>query len=390
MGAPEVLPRPYRAALIGGGFIGPVHAEALRRIGVEVIGLLDATPELARAAAAKVGVSKVYNTLDELLADSAVDTVHIASPNFAHYEQAKRVLEAGKHVVCEKPLANTSKETAALRDLARSRPGQAAAVNYNIRFYPLCHEMRDRVARGDIGRVLSVTGSYTQDWLLLPEDYNWRVEPDGATNLRAIADIGTHWMDLAQYITGQKIKSVMADLATFHKERFKPIGKAETFGGAGGRANTQAVPITTDDHGAVLFHMGDATHGLYHVSQGTAGRKNRLFIEVAGTEGSLVWDSQKSDELWIGRRTRLTESVQRDPAQLAPSAAAISHYPGGHAEGFPDAFKQLALSVYKWIDGGAQGPAPFPTFEEGHYEVLLCEAIARSARDRAWVDVQAL
>src|SRR5438309_467343 len=166
MGAPEVLPKRYRAALVGGGFIGPVHAEALRRIGVEVAGLLDLTPELARASAARIGVTKVYDTLDDLVADGSVDVVHIASPNAAHYAQAKRVLEAGKHVVCEKPLATTSKETAELVALAKSRPKQAAAVNYNVRFYPLCHEMRDRVARGDIGRVLSVTGSYTQDWLL--------------------------------------------------------------------------------------------------------------------------------------------------------------------------------------------------------------------------------
>ncbi|MFO0951593.1 MAG: Gfo/Idh/MocA family oxidoreductase [Isosphaeraceae bacterium] len=386
MGAPEVLGKRYRAALIGGGFIGPVHAEALRRIGVEVVGIVDLTPELARASADRIGVSKVYNDLDEMLRDDAVDAVHVASPNHAHFEQARKVLESGRHVVCEKPLATTSKETAALVALSKSRPKQAAAVNYNVRFYPLCHEMRARVARGDIGKVLSVTGSYTQDWLLLPEDYNWRVEPDGATNLRAVADIGTHWMDLAQYVIGQKINSVMADLATFHKTRYKPVGKAETFGGSGGRANTQAVEITTDDHGAVLFRMGEDVRGLYHVSQCTAGRKNRLYLEIAGTEGSLVWDSQVPDQLWVGRRKTYSELHQRDPSQLAPEAAAISHYPGGHAEGFPDAFKQLALSVYKWIDAGASTPPTFPTFEEGHHEVVLCEAIAKSAKDRAWVD----
>lgn len=388
MGAPEVLGKRYRAAVIGGGFIGPVHAEALRRIGVEVVGLLDATPELGRASAARIGVERVYNSLDELVGDASVTTVHIASPNAVHFEQAKRVLEAGKHVICEKPLASTSKETSALVALAKARPKQAAAVNYNIRFYPLCHEMKDRVQRGDIGKVLSVSGSYTQDWLLYPEDYNWRVEPDGATNLRAVADIGTHWMDLVQFITGQPINAVMADLATFFPERFKPTGKAETFGGSGGRANTVAVPITTEDYGAILFRLGDGARGLYHVSQCMAGRKNRLNLEIAGTEGSLVWDSQDPDYLWVGRRKTYSEAIQRDPAQLSSAAAAISHYPGGHAEGFPDAFKQLALSVYKWIDGGATGPRKFPTFEEGHHEVVLCEAIARSAKDKAWVEAK--
>lgn len=388
MGAPEVLSKRYRAALIGGGFIGPVHAEALRRIGVEVVGLLDLTPELAKASAARIGVKKVYSSLDELVGDASVTTVHIASPNSAHFEQAKRALEAGKNVVCEKPLASTSKETAALVEIAKARPNLAAAVNYNIRFYPLCHEMKARVQKGDIGKVMSVTGSYTQDWLLYPEDYNWRVEPDGATNLRAVADIGTHWMDLVQFVTGQPITAVMADLATFHGERFKPTGKAETFGGSGGRANTVAVPITTEDYGAVLFRLGEGGHGLYHVSQCMAGRKNRLHLEISGTEGSLVWDSQDSDYLWVGRRKTYSESIQRDPSQLEPDAAAISHYPGGHAEGFPDAFKQLALKVYKWIDGGGKGPRDFPTFEEGHHEVVLCEAIAKSAKDKGWVEAK--
>ena len=391
MGAPEVLANrdKVKAALIGGGFIGPVHAEALRRIGVEVVGLLDISPERARPQADKMGVKKVYKDFDDLLNDADVQVVHVASPNFAHYEQAKRVLESGRHVVCEKPLANTSKETSVLKDLAAARPKQAAAVNYNVRFYPLCHEMRERVAKGDIGRVLSVTGSYTQDWLLLPNDYNWRVEPDGATNLRAVADVGTHWMDLAQFVTGKKIRAVNADLATFHKERFKPVGAAETFtGGAMGQKQaTEAVKITTEDHGAILLHWDDDIRGVYHVSQCTAGRKNRLYLEVAGTEGSMTWDSEQPDRLWIGRRNRPSELLQRDPSLLSGPAGAISHYPGGHAEGFPDAFKQLALSVYRWVADGGKSEAGFPTFADGHREVLLCEAIAKSAKEGAWTKV---
>jgi len=391
MGAPEVLAHrdKVKAALVGGGFIGPVHAEALRRIGVEVVGLLDVSPERARPQAEKLGLKKVYNDFDDLLGDKDVQVVHIASPNFAHYEQAKRVLESGRHVVCEKPLANSSKETAELRDLAASRPTQAAAVNYNVRFYALCHEMRERVARGDVGRVLSVTGSYTQDWLLLPNDYNWRVEPDGATNLRAVADVGTHWMDLAQFVTGKKIREVNADLATFHKERLKPLGAAETFtGGATGQKQaTQAVPVTTEDYGAVLLHWDDDIRGVYYVSQCTAGRKNRLTIEVAGTEGALNWNSEEPERLWIGRRNRPSELLLRDPSLLAPAAGAVSHYPGGHAEGFPDAFKQLALAVYTWIGHGGKTPPTFPTFADGHREVLLCEAIAKSAKSRAWASV---
>jgi predicted dehydrogenase len=390
MGAPTILPNPPKVALIGGGFIGPVHAEALRRIGVTVIGVLEFTEELGRATAQRLGLAKVYKTLDELLADPEVGAVHIASPNPAHYEQAKRALEAGKHVLCEKPLAVTSKEAAELAALAAKHPKLAAGVNYNVRFYPIAHEMRARIARGDIGKLLSVTGSYTQDWLLLPTDYNWRVEPDGATNLRAVADIGTHWMDLAQFITGLKIEKVNADLATFHPERRKPVGGSETFTGSSAAARpTEPVKIETEDFGAILLRFTEDVRGVYHVSQCQAGRKNRLAIEVSGTEGSLVWDSQEPNHVWIGRRGRSSESFERDPSLMAPEAANISHYPGGHAEGFPDAFKQLALSFYGWILGGSEGPPPFPTFADGYREVLICEAIAASAKEGKWTPVGA-
>ena len=257
MGAPHVLANPPRVALIGSGFIGPVHAEALRRIGVVVGGLLDITPERARPLAERLGIPKVYSTLEELLADPTISAVHIASPNPVHFEHAKR-LEAGKHVLCEKPLAVSPKETAELVKTAAAHPKQAAGVNYNLRFYPLCQEMHARVARGDLGRILSVSGSYTQDWLLLIDDYNWRVEPDGHTNLRAVSDIGTHWMDLAQFITGLHIEQVNADLATFHPERKKPVGGAETFSGPAGKKATESAKIVTEDYGAVLFHLNGA------------------------------------------------------------------------------------------------------------------------------------
>lgn len=388
MGAPQFLANAPKVALIGGGFIGPVHTEALRRIGVPVVGLLELTVELGKRTADRLGIPKVYRDLDEMLGDPEIESVHIASPNPAHYEQAKRVLEAGRHVLCEKPLAVTSKETAELAALAAARPKQAAGVNYNVRFYPLCHEMRARVARGDVGKLLSVTGSYTQDWLLLPTDYNWRVEPDGATNLRAVADVGTHWMDLAQFITGLKIERVLADLATFHPERRKPLGGSETFtGSAAAERPTEPVKILTEDYGAVVMRLAGDVRGVYHVTQCQAGRKNRLAIEVSGTEGSLVWDSESPNRLWIGRRGRPSELLERDPGLMAPEAAHISHYPGGHAEGFPDAFKQLALSLYGWVTGGASGPAPFPTFADGDREVKICEAIARSASAQGWVAV---
>jgi predicted dehydrogenase len=343
--------------------------------------------------AERLGIPRVYHGLDELLADERVGVVHIASPNDRHFEQAQRVLESGRHVVCEKPLATSSRETAELRALAESRPSQVAAVNYNIRYYPLCREIQDRIARGTLGRVFSITGSYVQDWLLYPEDYNWRVEAGGRTNLRAVADIGTHWMDLAQYLIGLPIQAVNAELATFHPQRFKPLGPTETFSGSNdakaGPHSAPAVAITTDDYAAVLLRFDAGVRGAFHVSQVTAGRKNRLTIEIAGTEGAVSWDSESPNQLWIGSRRGPNQVLERDPGLLSPAGAAIAHYPGGHAEGFPDTFKQLYLDVYGWIAGGQEAgrPPTFPTFGDGDHEVRLCEAIARSAAEESWVVV---
>jgi predicted dehydrogenase len=392
MNTPRMVEGAPGAAVIGGGFIGPVHVEALRRIGVEVVGLLGSAPERAAPAARRLAIPRVYRDLDELLGDERVGVVHVASPNARHCDQARRVLESGRHVLCEKPLASSVEETAALRSLAESRPDQAAAVNYNIRYYPLCHEIRARIASGTLGRVLSVAGSYVQDWLLYPEDYNWRVEPDGRTNLRAVADIGTHWMDLAQFLVGQPIRAVNADLATFHPRRFKPVHSRGTFDGPFVNASPSApepVAITTEDHAAVLLRFEGEVRGAFHASQVTAGRKNRLTIEIAATEGALAWDSESPNRLWIGSRTEPNQLFERDPALLSPGAACISDYPGGHAEGFPDTFKQLFLQFYDWIGSGrgARQPVVFPTFADGDQEARLCEAIARSAAAGEWVFV---
>ncbi len=387
MPAPHVLGQAPKAAILGGGFIGPVHAEALRRIGVPLVGVLGSKPDRAREFAKSVGGARVYHDLDELLADPEVGVVHVASPNSAHAEQVTRLLESGRHVICEKPLGISSAETAKLVELAKSKPSQAAAVNYNIRYYPICHEMRARIARNDIGRVINVSGSYTQDWLLFPTDYNWRVEPDGATNLRAVADIGTHWMDLAQWVTGLSIMSVFADLSIVHRERRRPAGPSETFGGWGGELPTVPTEITTEDQASVLIRLEEGARGAFQVSQVFAGRKNRLWLEVAGTKGSLSWDSQEPNELWVGRRDRSNELFTRDPSLLSDSAFGVSHYPGGHTEGFADTFKQLCLDVYGRISKGEFAKPGYPTFADGHHELQLCEAIAESAREERWVEV---
>ena len=373
-----------KAAVAGAGFIGPVHVEALRRLGITVTGVLGCDLQESESAKESLGLGKAYRDLDEVLADD-VDSVHLAVPNALHYEFAKRVVIAGKHVMCEKPLAMDSTQSAELVELARSK-GVVAGVCYNIRFYPLNLQARDIVARGDLGEVYAVNGSYVQDWLLYDTDYNWRVLADQGGALRAIADIGTHWMDLVLSITGLEVEEVFADLHTVHPVRKRPKGEVETFTGkAQQEIETEPVDITTEDYGSVMFRFTGGARGSLHVSQVTAGRKNCLRYEIAGSKSALAFDSESPNELWIGYRNKANERLIRDPALLADVPRGFANYPGGHNEGFPDAFKQCFRAFYQAVAGS--GPPMVPTFDEGHREVVLCEAILASHRQQAWVTV---
>ncbi|HJZ58905.1 MAG TPA: Gfo/Idh/MocA family oxidoreductase, partial [Gemmataceae bacterium] len=262
------------------------------------------------------------------------------------------------------------------------------AVNYNVRFYPLCLEARARVRIGDIGDVFHITGSYLQDWLLDPTDFNWRVVPEDGGELRAVADIGTHWLDLVTFITGLEVEAVCADLRTVHPVRQKPAGGSETFAlSAGGRRQAAgSVPVTTEDYASILLRFTGGVRGCLSVSQVTAGRKNCLRFDIAGGRVSLAWDSEEPNTLHIGRRGSPNEALTRDPALLSDGVRPFASYPGGHAEGFPDTFKQLFRAVYDRILAGPGGSL-YPTFADGHREVLVCEAILRSHREQRWATV---
>ncbi|HUT13215.1 MAG TPA: Gfo/Idh/MocA family oxidoreductase [Thermoguttaceae bacterium] len=374
------------AAVVGAGFIGPVHVEALRRLGIHVTGILGCDAAESQSAQAALGLPRAYESLDEILADAAVDAVHLAVPNVLHYEFAKKVLEADKHVMCEKPLAMNSRESAELVELARSKD-VAAGVCYNIRFYPLNLEARDMARRGDLGRIYAVNGSYVQDWLFYDTDYNWRVLAEQGGQLRAIADIGTHWMDLVTSITGLEVEAVFADLKTVHEVRNRPKGEVETFTGKMEQEiETEPVDITTEDYGCVMFRFAGGARGSLHVSQVTAGRKNCLRYEIAGSKCALAFNSESPNELWIGHRQRPNECLIRDPSLVAEMPRGYINYPGGHNEGFPDAFKQCFRAFYQYIAAGDfQAAGMYPTFEEGHREVVLCEAILESHRKEAWI-----
>ena len=373
-------------AVVGVGFVGRAHVDALRRLGISVRGILGSTPDRGREASAALGLPRAYSSLDELAADPDVRAVHLCTPNHLHFEQAGRLLRAGKNVLCEKPLALDSRESAILVNLARET-NRVGAVAYNLRYYPLCQEVRARIAAGQIGEPRLVHGSFLQDWLLRPDDWNWRLDPKLGGELRAVSDIGTHWLDLVTWATGCKVTEVCADLATVVPVRRKPRGRVETFQKTSGAFDE--IPITTDDYASVLLRLENEVRGVMTVSQVSAGRKARLWFEIDGSESSLAWNSESPNTLWIGRRSEPSQELPKDPALLSQTARPFAVYPGGHAEGYPDTFVQLFREFYAYLDAeNLSAPRPFPTFETGHEELLLCEAIAKSAAERRWVSIE--
>jgi len=374
------------AAVIGTGFIGTVHVEQLRRIGVDVRGVLGSSPERGAARAEALSVGHAYRSLDEILADRTVHVVHVTSPNHLHVPQAAAIVAAGKHVVCEKPLALTAAESAGLVEQAAAS-GLVNAVNFNVRFYPLHQHMREAIASGQLGDVRFVTGHYFQDWLLLETDWNWRLDPSQGGALRAVGDIGSHWLDLMAFVTGQPIVSVMADLATFVTARHEPTGSVETFS-TDRSANTVTRPMGTEDVATLLLRFANGARGSVAVSQVSAGRKNSLQWEIDGSDGAAWWDSETPDHLWVGHRDRPNELLLRNPALMGRAGAAAAALPGGHVEGFGDTFGALFRAIYADVLAGRpNADPPYADFAAGHDEMLVNDAIARSAAEQRWVDV---
>ncbi len=383
--------RRIRAAVVGAGFIGPAHVEAARRLGfVDVVALAEVDAALAAAKAGQLGLTRYTSNIDEVLQDPEIDVVHVCVPNNLHYSVSKKALQAGKHVICEKPLAMTSVEAAELVRVAAEKK-RVGAVHFNNRGYPLTRHARALVRSGDLGEIMMVNGVYLQDWLFYPTDYNWRLEPEQSGETRAVGDIGSHWLDLAEFITGCSVGELCADFATFHPVRQKPLKAMEAFAGKIASARDyQEVPVNTEDYAAVLLRFNGQARGSFTVSQVAAGRKNFLLMEIYGTKKALSWNSENPNELWIGRRDGNNEIVIKDPSLLDSSARPFSDLPGGHSEGFDGAIKQTMRLIYTYIaqDGLTKGTtADFATFEDGLRELRLCDAIVKSARERAWIKI---
>jgi predicted dehydrogenase len=381
-----------RVGIIGAGFIGPAHLEALRRLGfVDVVALATSGEESAAKKAKALSIPNHYGDYRDLI-DSDIDVVQITSPNNLHFPQARAALEAGKHVVCDKPLVLSSAESKILVELARNK-GLVNAVTFNHRFYPLVQQSRALVRQAKLGEVFLIQGGFHQDWLLFDTDYNWRVDAKSGGTPRAVGDIGTHWLDTVQYITGLKVKAVFADLRTLIPVRKKPKASVQTFAGKGLKpTDYEEVPVDTEDLAIVILRFTDSdARGVMTVSQVSAGRKCRLLYEIFGTEGGIEWDSERPNQLWLGYRDKPNELLIKDPALLDPSARPSARYPGGHGEGFPDSHTHCERTIYEYIrEEKFRGDVKpdFPTFQDGHEEQLICEAILESNRRGAWVTVE--
>lgn len=380
--------RDIGVAILGTGFMARVHIEALQRVGVKLVGILGSTPEKSRAAAESWNLPRAYRDLTECLADSEVNAVHVLTPNRLHLPMVRASLNAGKHTLCEKPLAMNVDEAVEMTALAADHPELATAVNYNNRYYSLNREARDTVKRGDVGRIFHITGSLTQDWLLYQTDYNWRVLREEQGELRALADIGAHWTDLLHYISGLEPETVCADFATIHPTRRRPLGEIETFAGTDTSAETEEIAIKTDDYGAVLIRYRGGARGCFFVSQVSPGRKYRVAYEIAGQKQTLAWNSERCEELWIGSRDEVSRTLLRDPSLMSPSACEASDYPGGHAEGYPDSFKMCFRDFYRSIASGDLTNPGYPTFKDGLLDMRLTAAIVQSMRTGGWAAIE--
>jgi predicted dehydrogenase len=375
------------AAVIGSGFIGAVHIENLRRLGVQVHGLLGSSPGRGDGRAAALQVPLAYGSLDELLADPKVDVVHVTSPNQLHFPQVKAILASGRHVVCEKPLAVTSAESAELVELA-ARTDRITAVNFNIRFYPVNQHAHQLIRDGGLGDVRLITGRYFQDWLLKDTDWNWRLVPEEGGSLRAVGDIGSHWIDLTTFITSQHVTEVFADLSTFVKVRQQPRGPVETFS-TERSADTIAREMTTEDAALILLRYASGARGSVSISQVSAGRKNSIQWEIGGSESAAAWDGENPDALWIGHRDAPNQILLRNPALMNETGVRAASLPGGHVEGFGDTFHALFREIYRAVVAGRAPERPlYATFADGHEEMVIGDAIARSAREGRWVAVE--
>jgi predicted dehydrogenase len=379
--------------IVGAGFVGPHHVDAVRRLGfVDVVAVAASSQASADKKAEALGARKGYGSYEALLNDPDIQVVHNATPNYLHYPVNAAAIAKGKHVVSDKPLAMTAAEAKKLLDQA-TKAGIVHAVTFNYRGNPLVQQARHAIARGDIGKPHFLVGQYLQDWLLKDTDYSWRLEPDKGGASSALGDIGSHWCDLAQHLSGLRITHVLGDITTVVPKRKKPLGSREAFAAADANQRVEDVDIKVEDLASVLLRFDNGAKGAFSVGQVCAGHKNDLEIEICGAKASLKWRQEHQNELLIGHRDRPNEILQKDPSLVYPEAGKYAHLPGGHQESWADAFANLMRDIYGFIAEGRKPTDPHPpafaTFEDGYRANCIVEAILQSAsKGSAWTRVE--
>ncbi|MFE4952247.1 Gfo/Idh/MocA family protein [Leifsonia sp. NPDC056665] len=352
-----------RVAIVGGGFMAEVHSRAARAARAELAGIVSSSPERSAAAAERLGIGRAYGSLEEVLADDTIDVVHVTTPNALHGAQAAAVLASGKDVVCEKPLATTVSDAEAL---VAAAAGRTATVPFVYRFHPLVREARARFASGAAGQVLTVNASYLQDWLLASGDDNWRVDSEQGGRSRAFADIGSHLVDLVEFVSGDRVARLSAKKRTVFADRASHAG------------------ITTEDAAAVVIETESGAIGTLLVSQVAPGRKNRLWLEIAGSAESVAFDQEQPEMLWVGRRSG-SLLIPRDADQLSADAARLCVVPSGHPQGYQDAFNAFVADSYAAVAG--ETPDGLPRFEDGLRAVRITDAVIDSAESGTWIEM---
>jgi predicted dehydrogenase len=379
-----------KAAIVGTGFSAGAHVDALRRLpGVELAAVVGSSRERAQEAAARWSVPRGLGSLDELLADDEIRVVHDCTPNDLHAEVNLAVLAAGRHLLSEKPLGRDGEEARA-QAVAAESGGVVAGVCFNYRHYPLVQQLRTYLGSGDYGAVHLVHGGYLQDWLLYETDWSWRLDEARNGPSRAVADIGSHWVDLVQHVLGDQVVEVCARLGTVHEERIEPPGGATTFSQGDGTGTRHA--IGTEDFATILLRFASGLNGSLTVSQVSAGRKNRLHFEVDAAQAAFAWDQEESNRLWIGHRGEPNETLFRDPSLLDAPAAGLAHYPGGHEEGWPDALLNLLADFYAAVaahETGAAYTPTFATFAEAAQVGAVVDAVLASSAGDSWTSLTA-
>ena len=380
--------------LVGPGFVGAHHIDAVRRLGfVDVVAIVGSSEASSRAKADALGVPKAYGRYEDLVADPDIHVVHNTTPNHLHVPVITAAIRAGKHVISDKPLATTARDAMTLLKLANDA-GVVHAVTFNYRGNPMVQQARDTIAAGKLGTVHFVHGAYLQDWLLEPTDFSWRLEPEKGGASSAVGDIGSHWCDLVQHVTGQRIVEVLADLTTVVGTRFRSAKSPEAFATQKTVGTREAFKVQSEDLATILVRFDGGAKGSVNIGQVCAGHKNDLWFEVNGARGSLRWLQERQNELWHGQRHAANASLAKDPALLAPSAAAYAHLPGGHQEGWADAFCNVVRDIYTFIrDAKRDAPRPpaFATFEDGYHSACVVDAVLDShRRGGVWTKVREL